>query len=568
MVVLIIIGVVVTVGLLSTAIGGFFANRNQGDGPEFASPVIVTVNGTPIRLSQLQATLGVIRQQTAFFGISDPVNELRNYYDALRELMGRAVLEGMASQRGIVLSDAQAMQLEGNQVDSEILQLRLRLEANGTLFVGATNQEFQEAFLAANGITATEYRKRRMEIAQNLLDDPLTRQRFIFQFLVEAVTGSFALEVIVTEEELRAAYDEFVLDVIPMNDPELSFVERETLADEILEKLNDGADFAEMQAQYVDSPTGEPVRKSRRLLEISPDLADLLDLKPGEVAKGTDFGIVGVYKLRAIEPNIPEDFEQNSKPYIDQYKLSKGAELADAAITEAQENIVLEWVDKGYEFAYNLYLIREDESLEDDDARIAKYYEAYSQSLGLEDDPDYDLEPLIYARYYAHTQWYRSLDAEGKAEAAGERAEIVDAMLTYSTSFTLYFALIDLYETVGDVSATGKALISAARMLDAYNPIHESFYDTIRAKLSALRGADAIGEDDVISALKVLKAYEDDLDAVREEQEADRLEQEAVDKELAELAEPEDGDETDETSTGDEDDDSDESEETDADEGG
>ena len=102
-------------------------------------------------------------------------------------------------------------------------------------------------------------------------------------------------------------------------------------------------------------------------------------------------------------------------------------------------------------------------------------------------------------------------------------------------------------------------------MLDAYNPIHESFYDTIRAKLSALRGADAISEDDVISALEVLETFGRELDTVREEREADRLEQEAIDRELAELAEPEDGEETDETGTGD---DSDESEETGADEGG
>lgn len=560
MVVLIIIGVVVTVGLLSTAIGGFFANRNQGDGPEFASPVIVTVDGAPIRSRELQDAINFIRQQTISFIISDPERELGNFYDALRALMGRAVLENMASQRGILLSDAQALQLAGSQIDDELLSRRLFLEADGKLAVGATNQEFQEAYRLEYGTTATDARNEAMESSQRLLDDPLTHRDFIFQFLRETVSGSFALEVVVTEEELKAAYDEFVLDGISLNDPDLSFAERETLADEILEKLKGGADFAAMQDQYMDSPVSEPFRYSRRLLEISPDLSDLLTLEPGEDAIAIDFGVIRIYRLREIEPNVPEDFEQNSQRYIDQYKRSKGAELSAAALVEAQENMVLEWVNKGYEFAYNVHLIREDDSLEDNEARIAKYYEAYSQSLGLEDDPDYDLEPLIYARYYAHTQWYRSLDGEAQDAAAAERAEVVDAMLTYSTSFILYLALIDLYERVGDVPATGQAVVSAALMLDAYHQMHESFYNSIQVKLAALRGADAISDEDAISARRLLMAFQDDLNA-------ERALQEELDREAAELAEPEDGAET-----GEDDDDeesgSDESEEPDAAEGG
>ena len=560
MVVLIIIGLVVTVGLLSTAIGGFFANRNQGGGPEFESPVIVTVDGAPIRSRELQDEINFIRQQTISFIISDPERELGNFYDALRELMGRAVLENMASQRGVLLSDARALQLAGSRIDDELLIERLRLEANGSLAAGATNQEFQEAFRTAHGLTATEFRDQAMESFRGLLDDPLTHRGFIFQFLREAVTGSFALEVAVTEEELKAAYEEFVLDVIPIDDPELSFADREALADEILVKLKGGADFAAMQDQYMDSPTTEPFRYSRRLLEISPDLSDLLALKPGEDAIAIDFGVVRIYRLREIEPGIPEDFDQNSQQLIDQYKLSKGAELSAAALVEAQENMVLEWVNKGYEFAYNVHLIRVDDSLEDNEARIAKYYEAYSQSLGLEDDPDYDLEPLIYARYYAHTQWYRSLDGEAQDAAAMERAEVVDAMLTYSTSFILYLALIDLYERVGDVPATGQAVITAALMLDAYNQMHESSYNSIQVKLAALRGADAISDEDAISARRLLMAFQDELNA-------ERALQEELDREAAELAEPEDGAET-----GEDDDDeesgADESEEPDAAEGG
>ena len=237
-------------------------------------------------------------------------------------------------------------------VSEEELEDRLQLEIDGQIRQFGTLARLQEA-LAAQNMTMSVFRdQRRGAIKRQLL-----QERYM------AKKGRSAMEIYVSEAEIRAFFDEN-REQMPQLPPTIRFMNlqlqpepsdsaREAAvaeADSILQMIRDGTadDFGELAKQYSDGPSagdgGELgwIRRDGSFVEEFEEAAFLLSPGMVSVPVETDFGyhLILVERVRGgerrvrhilIQPEITEaDITANLERAVEfRNRLLAGEEMAD-----------------------------------------------------------------------------------------------------------------------------------------------------------------------------------------------------------------------------------------------
>ena len=256
------------------------------------------------------------------------------FYEAMKETVGTSMLQQLIIED--VLTD-----LYGDKVTDEVVDKQYSTEEEN--YGGA---EAFEYIMLQQGYTADSYKD---TIRLNLLIEAAVKDKTDF-----------------TDEEIQAAYDEYVPEVTAAH----ILVEDEETAKDIINQLNDGADFAELAKEYsTDTATaengGEVTFSSGEMVPEFEEAA--YALKDGETTTepvATDYGF---HVIKMIEKPEKGTLEEETDTIKDQLITTK---LADSASIQAvisgimkDANIIID--DKDLSTAMDAYLGTEESTTEE-----------------------------------------------------------------------------------------------------------------------------------------------------------------------------------------------------------
>ena len=160
----------------------------------------------------------------------------------------------------------------------------------------------------------------------NLDDNPLVQERLeqAKSQIVRAVFMQQELESAITEERLKAAYDEYLqkFPEVPEVKVRHILVEDEALAKELIVKLGNGEDFTALVAQHSTDPTkdnGGDLGYLSRQDRVLPEFLDgAFALKTGEVSTTPVKTEYGYHVIEVLEERVRPPAEYDvAKPFLE-----------------------------------------------------------------------------------------------------------------------------------------------------------------------------------------------------------------------------------------------------------
>jgi parvulin-like peptidyl-prolyl isomerase len=248
--------------------------------------VVATVNGQPIALEAFQRELARFEAGQAALGL-EPSQQPGYQQQVLNTLIEQELFRQFAAQQGIVISD--------EQVDAEINDM-----------IAETGQEFFDGWLAGNSYTLDEFRE-------------FVRTDLITQQLISPVLDSVPQSV----EHVHARH---------------ILVNSLTEAQEALDRLNSGEDFASLAAEYsVDVTTrdsgGDLGWFPRGLLLVQEVEETAFSLQPGQrsdiVQSDWGYHIIETLEFNASMTVDPDAYQRLREQAIEDWRLSlrQGADI-------------------------------------------------------------------------------------------------------------------------------------------------------------------------------------------------------------------------------------------------
>jgi parvulin-like peptidyl-prolyl isomerase len=278
---------------------------------------IALVNGEPISREQFEMLVGDrVREQTMLSGdIVMSVGVRRQVFD---EQVQQILITQAAAKEGIRLSDRDLQREIDKLVDEQVKQERERAAQGKQI----TDQQFEMVIRSAMGKSVAEWReelKRSWEPRK-----PLLRQALLQRKLQEKV----AKVPNPSDEELKRSYDLLTIRHILVSTGNRTDEQARKRAEEILQKVKAGADFAKLAKEFSDDPGSKQnggslgaISRSQVATLFVPEFAKAVEgLQPGQVSDlvKTQFGY-HIIRLDSVKPNVPADFEKRKADYAKEY---------------------------------------------------------------------------------------------------------------------------------------------------------------------------------------------------------------------------------------------------------
>lgn len=277
---------------------------------------VAMVDGEPISRQQYEMLVQErTRQQFAFR--TDPMDAIGVRQQVFQQMVEQALIAKAAEKEGIRLSDRDLDREIEKLVDEQIKQERERAAQGKPL----NDREFEMIIRNSIGKSVAEWRE---ELKQNWeTRKPLLRQTLLEQKLMEKV----AKVPQPSDEELKRSYDLLTIRHILVSTGNRTEEQARKRAEEILQKLQAGADFARLAREFSDDPGSKQNGGSlgaiprSQLVLFAPEFAKAVEaLQPGQTSGlvKTQFGY-HIIRLDAVKPNLPPDFEKKKAEYAKQY---------------------------------------------------------------------------------------------------------------------------------------------------------------------------------------------------------------------------------------------------------
>ncbi|MCH8978087.1 MAG: hypothetical protein IH945_02450 [Armatimonadetes bacterium] len=476
----------------------FAARQGQTRNPALDIEVL-SVNGQAISLAAVTAEtenrrLDPMRasQILAFGGITEPYLEFQAMATALDVLVRTSVVGSLARSRGVTVDDAGALAMRGQQLDDDIRRFRAQAVIDGDLLPDATEQEFQDHFLATVGRSASEFKQERLDDFRTHLDHPEEREVLLAQSSGNALSRSFYSSTSVTEDEVRRSYETLSLQVISFDDLEMSLEQRRAEAEKAMEELDGGASFDAVMRKYMEIPVTEPVEYSRRVIDGDEQLEPLNGLELGQNDRILlNFGTVPtIYRLAEVKSDLPEDFDANMDSYSDQLRAEKSGLALEQAIMDGIASAEIKWSSPGYEAIYNLSTAPRNPDLSEEEVE-AYVKQVIDTTFARNEDPG-GPNPAVLARYVAMEQLLDRLSEDERKEMLKARVEVILEVLIVMESVSLRLTLVDLYGEQELREDQAAALLMAAERNGGIDLHNQNYFNQINEKLALMEAADQI----------------------------------------------------------------------------
>jgi parvulin-like peptidyl-prolyl isomerase len=309
----------VFVFVIAASLITYFAAVPTGGPPggERAKRIIAEVNGEPIQREQFEMMVSERSRERSMVS-GDALASIGVRRQVFDEQVKQILIAQAAEKEGIRLSDRDLDREIDKLVDQQVKQERERAAQGKPM----TDQQFEMVIRSAMGKSVAEWRE---ELKQNWESrKPLLRQALLQQKLMEKV----AKVPNPSDEELKRSYDLLTIRHILVSTGNRTEEQARKRAEEILQKVRSGADFAKLAKEFSDDPGSKQnggslgaIPRSQVAALFVPEFAKAVEaLQPGQVSDlvKTQYGF-HIIRLDGVKPNVPADFEKNKAEYAKQY---------------------------------------------------------------------------------------------------------------------------------------------------------------------------------------------------------------------------------------------------------
>jgi len=309
----------VFVFVIAASLITYFAAVPTGSPPggERAKRIIAEVNGEPIQREQFEMMVSERSRERSMVS-GDALASIGVRRQVFDEQVQQILIAQAAEKEGIRLSDRDLDREIDKLVDQQVKQERERAAQGKPM----TDQQFEMVIRSAMGKSVAEWRE---ELKQNWESrKPLLRQALLQQKLMEKV----AKVPNPSDEELKRSYDLLTIRHILVSTGNRTEEQARKRAEEILQKVRSGADFAKLAKEFSDDPGSKQnggslgaIPRSQVAALFVPEFAKAVEaLQPGQVSDlvKTQYGF-HIIRLDGVKPNVPADFEKNKAEYAKQY---------------------------------------------------------------------------------------------------------------------------------------------------------------------------------------------------------------------------------------------------------
>ncbi|MCS6950187.1 MAG: peptidylprolyl isomerase [bacterium] len=278
---------------------------------------IALVNGEPISREQFEFLVEERMRERALLS-GDALGAIGVRAQVFQEQVEQALIAQAAHKERISISDRDLNREIEKLVDEQIKQERQRAAQGKEL----TDEQFERIIRNSVGKSVAEWRK---ELIQSWEPrKPMLRQELLRQRLIEKV----AKVPNPSDEELKRSYDLLSVRHILVSTGNRTEEQARKRAEEILQKVRSGSDFAKLAREFSDDPGSKenggslpPVSRSQLSSTFVPEFAKAVEaLQPGQVSDlvKTQYGF-HIIRLDSVKPNVPADFEKKKAEYAKQY---------------------------------------------------------------------------------------------------------------------------------------------------------------------------------------------------------------------------------------------------------
>jgi len=347
-------------------------------GGEGAARTVAQVNNEPIPRDQFEAQVED-RSRERLMLTGDAMGAIGVRAEVLEEQITQALIAQAAKKEGISISDRDLNREIDKLVDEQVKQERERAAQGKDM----TDQQFEMVIRNSMGKSLAAWRE---ELKQSWEPRrPLIRQALLHQKLTEKV----AKVPNPSDEELKRSYDLLTIHHILISTDKRTEEQARKRAEEIMQKLKAGRDFARIAREFSDDPGSKQtggslgdIPRSQVALMFVPEFAKAVEaLQPKQISDlvKTQFGF-HIIRLDSVKPNVPADFDKKKEEYAKQYVETRRNALWQQYLTELRRTAKVEILDPELQAFQTLEELRTKAGTPEYTAALNKAIEAFEKA--------------------------------------------------------------------------------------------------------------------------------------------------------------------------------------------
>lgn len=338
---------------------------------------VAMVDGEPVSREQFELMVeDRVRQQVALMG--DAMASIGVRWQVFQDMVTQALIAKAAEKEGIRLSDRDLDREIEKLVDEQVKQERERAAQGKPL----NDREFEMIIRNSVGKSVAEWRE---ELKQSWEPrKPLLRQSLLEQKLREKV----AKVPNPSDDELKRSFDLLTIRHILIVTDKRTEEQALKRGEEILQKLQSGADFARIAKEFSDDPGSKQNGGSlgaiprSQLFIFAPEFTKAVEaLQPGQTSDlvKTQFGF-HIIRLDSVKPNVPADFDKKKEEYAKQYVESQQQAKWQQYLVELRRTAKLEILDPELQAFQTLDDLRQKAGTPEYTAALTRAIEAFEKA--------------------------------------------------------------------------------------------------------------------------------------------------------------------------------------------
>lgn len=476
---------------------GRYGNAENGTGQ-----VAFKIGGNPVQASLLE---DAVRGQMQ--GPPNPEYEGFQTQQVLTKLIEQGAEDALLEKSGYKPDDATLIKIAQQQFDDQLMQARMQMSSQ--MKPGATDADFAALIKKQYGKTPDQLKADLITNLKKALADSEQRKGVVDKFAKELLIEDAKSKQKVSDADLEATYSSYEFKRLLVK-PEMGAGPVETRLDAAMKDIAKGVPFEKVIDTYTSEkpignkkPSDNFVDMPQSQLSTDPNMKPLQALKPGQTS-----GIVtapdgkAIYKLYAIKPNLPPDFQKNKEKYRKEYlDRTVGPEIEDQITKMKSSPGLVVPQSPGYKAFYD-YVMAKNASSPAMAGGMSmggtvppdKLQAIYDEAVKASSAGGFDARIASLARYMANSDMWNDPKAD-KAKLRPARIDTLEDVLKNYEDVDTRLDLVDLYLDAKQNDKAAAELLTASQNNRDYDETGFRHFGKIRDDLQKMQTAKSISAD-------------------------------------------------------------------------